>query len=113
MAEFSLKDHDLHVAEVYRNPAPALLYEHAIRFETKEKIADRGALVAYSGGKTGRSPRDKRVVKDPKSEKDVWWGAANLPLERHSFEINRERARGHKRRRNNDNGNTITVLRRR
>ena len=67
MSAFSLKDHDLHVEEVYRNPAPALLYEHAIRFETEEKIADRGALVAYSGAKTGRSPRDKR------------WPRASLP----------------------------------
>ena len=78
MSAFSLKEHDLHVAEVYRNPAPALLYEHAIRFETEEKIAGSGALVAYSGAKTGRSPRDKRVVKDSKSEKDIWWGPANI-----------------------------------
>ena len=28
-----------------------------------------------AGAKTGRSPRDKRVVKDSTSEKDVWWAA--------------------------------------
>src|SRR5947209_5797083 len=85
MAAFSLKEYDLHVAEVYRNPVPALLYEHAIRFDLREKIARGGALVAYSGAKTGRSPRDKRIVQDPATERDVWWGTVNLPLEQHSF----------------------------
>lgn len=27
------------------------------------------------GAKTGRSPRDKRVVREPSTEKDVWWAA--------------------------------------
>jgi phosphoenolpyruvate carboxykinase (ATP) len=93
MTSFSLKEHDITVPEIYRNPAPALLYEHAIRYDPHEKIAASGALVAYSGPKTGRSPRDKRIVKHAQSEKDVWWGPVNLPLEYHSFEINRERAK--------------------
>ena len=49
--------------------------------------------MAFSGDKTGRSPKDKRVVKHPDSQDDVWWGAVNIPLERPSFLINRERAR--------------------
>lgn len=28
-----------------------------------------------AGAKTGRSPRDKRVVREPASEKDIWWAA--------------------------------------
>jgi 5-methyltetrahydropteroyltriglutamate--homocysteine methyltransferase len=39
-----------------------VLYEHAIRYEKDASIAENGALVAYSGVKTGRSPKDKRVV---------------------------------------------------
>merc|ERR1719487_1853546 len=35
---------------------------------------------------------DKRIVKDPASEKDIWWGKVNIPLEESSFMINRERA---------------------
>ncbi|HET6573358.1 MAG TPA: phosphoenolpyruvate carboxykinase (ATP), partial [Fimbriiglobus sp.] len=57
------------------------------------RIADGGALVAYSGDKTGRSPRDKRVVRHPDSEADIWWGASNIPMDRHTFLTNRERAR--------------------
>ncbi len=26
-----------------------------------------------AGAKTGRSPRDKRVVREPSSENDIWW----------------------------------------
>lgn len=44
---------------------PSSLYEHAIRFERDASIAENGALVAYSGVKTGGSPTDKRVVGVP------------------------------------------------
>ena len=29
----------------------------------------------HAGAKTGRSPRDKRIVREPGSEKDIWWAA--------------------------------------
>ena len=92
MTPFSLKNYELTVADVRRNPSPAELYEDALHSD-KARIAAQGALVAYSGDKTGRSPKDKRVVKHPDSQADVWWGAVNIPLERQSFLINRERAR--------------------
>ena len=76
---FTLDQHGLAVTEVHRNLPPSALYEHAIRFEKDASIAEDGALVAYSGAKTGRSPKDKRVVKNPASEKDIWWGAVNIP----------------------------------
>ena len=53
---FDLKAYALTVAEVHHNPPASLLYEHAIRYERDASIADNGALVAYSGVKTGRSP---------------------------------------------------------
>lgn len=90
---FHLQDHHLTVPEVHRNLHPSALYEHAILYDNRAVIADNGALVAYSGSKTGRSPRDKRVVRHPASETDIWWGSVNIPLEPHTFAINRERAR--------------------
>ena len=93
MAKFDLKQHEITVEPIHRNLPPGALYEHAIRFEKDASIAGSGALVAYSGAKTGRSPKDKRVVKNPASEKDVWWGPVNIPLEPTAFAINRERAR--------------------
>src|SRR6516165_5443416 len=92
-AAFSLQEHGITVQEIYHNLPPSSLYEHAIRFEKDASIAENGALVAYSGAKTGRSPKDKRVVKHPNSEKDVWWGTVNIPCDDHTFAINRQRAR--------------------
>src|SRR5678816_3303025 len=92
MNTFSLKDHELTVAEVHHNLSPSSLYEHAIRFEKDTSIAENGALVAYSGAKTGRSPKDKRVVEHPDSKNDIWWGPVNIPCDAHTFQINRQRA---------------------
>ena len=92
MSLFTLDGHQLTVAEVHHNLPPGSLYEHAIRFEKDASIAENGALVAYSGVKTGRSPKDKRIVKHPDSERDVWWSSVNIPCEAQTFAINRQRA---------------------
>ncbi|WP_410969160.1 phosphoenolpyruvate carboxykinase (ATP), partial [Salmonella sp. SAL04284] len=68
------------------------MYEEAIRYDRGTCISSTGALVAYSGSKTGRSPKDKRIVKQRPSDDDVWWGPVNFPLAELSFKINRERA---------------------
>lgn len=50
-------------------------------------------LLHGSGAKTGRSPKDKRIVKDETAE-DVWWGkgSPNVPIAEENFIRNRERA---------------------
>jgi phosphoenolpyruvate carboxykinase (ATP) len=48
--------------------------------ESGSAITSSGALSAYSGAKTGRSPSDKRIVQEPSSEKDIWWGPVNKPM---------------------------------
>ncbi len=52
----------------------AELYEQAIKFEKGSYITSTGALATLSGAKTGRSPKDKRVVKEETSKDDLWWG---------------------------------------
>jgi phosphoenolpyruvate carboxykinase (ATP) len=89
---FTLEKHGISVTEVYRNPSPAFLYEAALKFERGSTISATGALIAYSGKKTGRSPSDKRVVDEPEVHNDVWWGNVNIKLDSQSFIINRERA---------------------
>jgi phosphoenolpyruvate carboxykinase (ATP) len=89
---FSLNDFGITVADVRRNPPPAALYEDAV-LSDGGRIANSGALVAYSGDKTGRSPKDKRIVKAVPSEADIWWGNVNIALDRRGFDINRERAK--------------------
>ncbi len=89
---FTLDKQGISVSEIYRNPSPAFLYEAALRFEKGSTISSTGALIAYSGKKTGRSPTDKRVVDEPEVREDVWWGNVNIKLDPQSFVINRERA---------------------
>ena len=92
MQTLDLSAYGLLVTEVLRNAPAPVLYEHAIRFEPGTRISSTGALVAYSGSKTGRSPADKRVVRHPDSEADVWWGNVNRAMDNHTFAVNRERA---------------------
>ena len=91
-ASFHLDAHGISVPEIHRNATPAFLYEAALRHEKGSAISSTGALIAYSGKKTGRSPTDKRVVDEPEIRDDVWWGNVNIKLDGQSFTINRERA---------------------
>ena len=87
-----LERYGIHVRQIIRNPSPALLYESALRHERGTAITSSGALVAMSGARTGRSPADKRIVAEPATHDDIWWGEVNIELDEHTFEINRERA---------------------
>jgi len=89
---FSLSKYDITVKTLYRNASPALLYELALKHEPGTAISSTGALMAFSGEKTGRSPKDKRIVDEPKSRDNVWWGDVNIKLEPTTFMVNRERA---------------------
>jgi ATP-dependent phosphoenolpyruvate carboxykinase len=59
---------------VWLHLAFAELYEQAIKFEKGSFITSTGALATMSGAKTGRSPKDKRVVNEETSKDDLWWG---------------------------------------
>lgn len=91
-AAFDLTQYGITVADVRRNLSPAALYTEAIREDSKCDIADTGALIAFSGEKTGRSPKDKRVVEHPETKDAVWWGVVNVPIDNDTYETNRERA---------------------
>ncbi|PVE25122.1 phosphoenolpyruvate carboxykinase (ATP) [Microvirga sp. KLBC 81] len=58
--------------KVYWNLEAPALYEHSLtRAETK--LVKGGALLAETGVHTGRSPKDKFVVRDENTESTVWW----------------------------------------
>jgi phosphoenolpyruvate carboxykinase (ATP) len=54
------------------NFGAALLYEEAIR-RGEARLTAHGALVAETGQHTGRSPKDKFVVRDETTGPHVWW----------------------------------------
>ncbi len=88
----SLAQHGIQLTNILRNPHPPVLYEAALKYERGSGITSMGALVAMSGEKTGRSPKDKRVVEEESTRDEVWWGPVNVKLRPHTFMINRERA---------------------
>lgn len=55
----------------------------ALLFEPEAQLSSSGALVVHSGGRTGRSPSDKRLVKEPFYQDEVWWGegSPNIPTD--------------------------------
>jgi phosphoenolpyruvate carboxykinase (ATP) len=64
---------------IRRNLSTAELYEAAIR-EGDGVIAAEGPLVVRTGKHTGRSPKDKFIVREPSSEQNIWWGDVNHPM---------------------------------
>ena len=72
------------LGEVRYNLGAAELYEESIRLGEASLTAE-GALVAYTGQHTGRSPKDKFVVRDANSEDKVWWDN-NKPMSPEQFE---------------------------
>ncbi len=64
----------------HRNLSPAVLYEHAIR-AGEGQVAHNGPFCADTTPHTGRSPKDKFVVREPSCEQEVWWGPVNQSME--------------------------------
>ncbi|MEM7477464.1 MAG: phosphoenolpyruvate carboxykinase (ATP) [Planctomycetota bacterium] len=91
MSSLDLSKYGIRVENVIRNATTARLYEFAIR-DDDAVIASSGALATRSGDKTGRSPKDKRIVESPATVDDIWWGDINIRLTERSFMINRQRA---------------------
>src|SRR5947199_5360015 len=73
-----------------RNLVAAQLYEEAIR-NAEGKLAAAGSFVVSTGQYTGRSPKDKFVVKEPSSDDKIWWGNVNQPIEASKFNALRDR----------------------
>eukprot|EP00930_Biecheleria_cincta_P013976 TRINITY_DN1220_c0_g1_i4.p1 TRINITY_DN1220_c0_g1~~TRINITY_DN1220_c0_g1_i4.p1 ORF type:complete len:620 (+),score=117.57 TRINITY_DN1220_c0_g1_i4:82-1860(+) len=87
-----LADLGINTKVVQHNASPGTLYNEALHYERGSEILSTGALAAFSGQKTGRSPGDKRIVDEPSTSADVWWGPVNIKLSPNTFKINRERA---------------------
>lgn len=75
-------------SRVFYNLNESELYEEAIRNGEAELTID-GALRAVTGQHTGRSPKDKFVVRDASTENTIWWDN-NKPLSPENFELLRQ-----------------------
>jgi phosphoenolpyruvate carboxykinase (ATP) len=68
----------------FRNMLPAELVEHAVR-RGEGRLAESGALVVETGEHTGRSPKDKFLVRSGRMAEDFWWGDVNRTLAPEAF----------------------------
>jgi len=59
--------------------------EEAVR-RSEVQLAQGGAVLARTGEHTGRSARDKFVVREPGTDGQIWWGEANVPFAEDRFE---------------------------
>jgi phosphoenolpyruvate carboxykinase (ATP) len=81
----SLEEHGVRNINVaYWNLGTAQLLEHAVR-RHEGMCASGGALVVRTGQFTGRSPKDKFVVRDEVTDSTVQWGAVNQPMSEQQF----------------------------
>lgn len=72
------------------NLSEAVLVEHTLR-RGEGMLTPTGALVVRTGKYTGRSPKDRFIVKDSITEDVVDWGAVNLPFPPAHYDALRER----------------------
>src|SRR6187397_2619623 len=80
-----LSEHGLQpTGRIYRNPTVAMLYTHALA-RNEGVLAEGGPLVVDTGAHTGRSPKDKFLVREPGSEDRIWWGDVNRELAEEKF----------------------------
>ncbi|MEL7003192.1 MAG: phosphoenolpyruvate carboxykinase (ATP) [Bacteroidota bacterium] len=70
---------------VFWNQSPAELVELSLK-NNEGHLVDNGALMCDTGTFTGRSPKDKFIVKDDLTKDTVWWGNINIPIEEDKFD---------------------------
>ncbi|MEN9334242.1 MAG: phosphoenolpyruvate carboxykinase [Bacteroidota bacterium] len=73
------------LATAFWNLSPAELVEETISLE-QGSLTSTGAIAIDTGEFTGRSPKDKFIVKDSQTENSVWWSQFNIPFESAKFD---------------------------
>ena len=81
-------------SRVHKNLPAARLMEAAIK-RGEARLAGNGALVAHTGARTGRSPKDKYTVDDAITHSVVDWGKINQPISPEKFGALLERVTAH------------------
>ncbi|MBM7571909.1 phosphoenolpyruvate carboxykinase (ATP) [Aquibacillus albus] len=81
----------LNLKNVYKNLSVSQLIEKAIT-RKEAKLTERGAIDAFTGQFTGRSPKDKYIVVDSYTKDKVKWGNVNQQMSQQTFDSLYQRA---------------------
>jgi phosphoenolpyruvate carboxykinase (ATP) len=86
-SDFGLENHAItNPGDIYWNLTTAELYEQFV-WRQEGLLAHSGPMVVNTAPYTGRSPNDKFMVREASSEKDIWWGKVNVPIDEDKFDI--------------------------
>jgi phosphoenolpyruvate carboxykinase (ATP) len=81
----SLEKYGIKNAKINYQLSPEELHDIALK-EGQGVEASSGALAVNTGEFTGRSPKDRFIVKDEVTKDRVWWGPVNIPFDSKAFE---------------------------
>ncbi|MGQ7828574.1 phosphoenolpyruvate carboxykinase [Altererythrobacter sp. Z27] len=71
-------------ATIHANLGTPQLVEHALG-NGEGELSRYGALVVKTGSHTGRSAKDKYIVRNGETENSVWWGKVNVEMSPEHF----------------------------
>ncbi len=81
----AMENYGIKNATVHWNLTPEQLTKICIDKELG-KLASSGTLAVNTGEFTGRSPKDRFIVKDDVTKDKVWWGDINIPFDSTKFD---------------------------
>ena len=70
--------------KVFRNLSSEILIEHCLD-RGEGKLTAKGALSVTTGYRTGRSPADRFIIKEPNTSGSINWGGVNKPFDSEKF----------------------------
>lgn len=81
----SVENYGIKNANAHWNLSPEELSQISINLK-KAQLTSSGAITVNTGEFTGRSPKDRFIVKDDITKNSVWWGDINIPFESDKFD---------------------------